>query len=143
MGLGGRTRQGRSRRAGGTVTPAEPPSVSIPLPDGARFDVWHEHRLCATIYPSGRPVTAIPHDTDEYRATAARVGLTGPQATWLLTLTHELGHSLVGWPRPSPVLWALAHGQPADLPEHYEEESHVMAAQAALVALLKSFRPAP
>lgn len=124
------------------MTPPEPPSVSIPLPDGARFEVWHGRHFCATVYADGTAVPARPHDTPEYRATADALGYTGPRAGWAMCVFHELTHSLLAAPAPSPVLWALAHGEPADGPEHYAEEGRVLDAQRALTGLLQSFRAA-
>lgn len=65
----------------------------------------------STRFPDGTSVPAVPHATEEYQATAARLGYGSDVA--MLCREHELLHTIVmetlGFPH-SPTLWAVAHG---------------------------------
>lgn len=84
--------------------------ASIHVDDGR---CWLE-----TVFFDGSRVPACPEDTDEYRATALRLGYGAD--TWSMCRDHELGHSWLAVSRGvgefaarldySPTLWAVAHG---------------------------------
>lgn len=92
-------------------------------------------RGCMTVLPDGKRVPACPHDTDEYRATAERLGY-GADTT-RMCIEHELAHNwldhALGMP-VSPVMHAVAHGEP-DCALHGLAEDAVMALQAYANAL--------
>jgi hypothetical protein len=100
-----------------------------------RFDFDHSRGYCQTVFPDGKFVPAVPHDTDEYRATAAELGYGAH--TIQMCFDHELIHTLLaeaGGLDYSPVLRHVADEENSDLSEREsgEEEAHVMAFQKIL-----------
>lgn len=99
-----------------------------------RFEVWPAERYCRTVFPDGSVVHATPEDTDEYRATAERLGYGAD--TWRMCFEHELMHSMVSRAEGfslSPVLADVAHGRGGS-PAHAIEETKVMEFQRKLNA---------
>lgn len=64
-----------------------------------------------TVFQDGTKVTAVPEDSDEYRAKAARYGY-GDQVA-ALSREHEILHTFLAerlWNHASHALWGVAHG---------------------------------
>lgn len=90
-------------------------------------------------YPDGTSYAAQPHDTEHYDMIAARCGYSVPawsddawKARMAYCREHEVLHHLVGawfYDGPSPVLWALAHGQDVSPAAAALEEAMVMTCQ--------------
>ena len=93
------------------------------------IDIWDWGLV--TRLPDGAELHACPHDTDEYRATAKRLGY--GDDTLLQCQKHEMGHtvlSVLAGLEHSPTLWHVAHGSTF---EHWrEEEAAVFAFQTYL-----------
>lgn len=74
--------------------------------------IFEDTHYLETAFPDGTKVPAAPQDTDDYRATAFRLGY--GTDTWAMCREHELAHTelaeLLGLPY-SPTLWAVAHGE--------------------------------
>jgi hypothetical protein len=63
-----------------------------------------------TAFPDGSGFGAFPHDEPDYRELSRRLGY---DSTMDYCWQHEVCHNLVEqevFGRPSPILWALAHG---------------------------------
>jgi hypothetical protein len=113
--------------------------VTGEVPEVRRFGkvtvrIYHAHHYLETELPDGTIVPAAPHDTDEYRATAQKLGY--GDDTWRLCREHELAHSELAEAlglEYSPTLWAVAHGQHGGIPgspgEMAAEEDLVLAIQ--------------
>jgi hypothetical protein len=93
---------------------------------------WTDGHHSCTTFADGTRVPAAPQDNAEYRYRAALLGYGGD--TGKLSAVHEFTHSFLaarmGLP-VSPVLWAVAHGEPR-LANADEEEAVVLAFQAFL-----------
>lgn len=75
-----------------------------------------------TAFPDGSGYGAFPHDTDEYREVARRMGYGAD--TMAYCWEHEVCHAFIEQEvsgRPSPILWALAHGRRHPDSTVYEE----------------------
>lgn len=89
-----------------------------------------------TVFHDGTKVTAVPEDTDEYRANAQNLGYGSDIAA--LSREHEILHTFLAerWrDTGSPALWAVAHGQQGAIAPRWvqeEEEAEVLAFQALL-----------
>jgi SAM-dependent methyltransferase len=89
-----------------------------------------------TCYHDGTRVTAIPEDSDQYRANAMELGYGMDTAS--LSRDHEILHTFLAEALgygSSPTLWAVAHnfeGETAQLWEQEEEESWTLAFQSYL-----------
>lgn len=96
--------------------------------------IFDEDHFLETVFHDGTRVPASPEDTDQYRATARRLGY--GIDTWALCRDHELSHTqlaeLLGLPY-SPTLWAVAHGHywgiPGRMGEMMAEGNMVLAYQ--------------
>ena len=92
------------------------------------LDYYPEMRYCETVFTDGPTIGATPHDTDEYRERAQRLGY--GDDTMRMCVYHEIFHTLVSemvglqW---SPILRALATGKEA---VDNREEDAVLAMQA-------------
>jgi hypothetical protein len=79
---------------------------------GCLVRVFNHARYVETVFPDATKVPAVPHETEEYRATATRLGY--GDDVWRLCREHEMAHTelseLLGEPH-SRTLWAVAHGQ--------------------------------
>jgi hypothetical protein len=85
---------------------------------------------CETRYDDGTAFGAHPHDTHHYHVIAHRLGYGDDILSY--AREHEVCHHLVGetfFGGPSPVVWALAHGQQVDPSAAALEEAMVMAVQ--------------
>lgn len=90
----------------------------------------HDSGLTVTRFMDGTFVEALPHDTDEYRARAAELGY--GKDTAAMSREHELAHAILARELRlpvSPVLWAVAHGEPPPTDNAWEEAA-VLAFQA-------------
>lgn len=92
----------------------------------------YAQRVITTFY-DGSSLVACPEDNDEYRARAASLGYTDPDATWQMCHAHELTHTALAHElglKHSPALWHAAH---PELPFNAElidyEERIVLALQ--------------
>lgn len=98
----------------------------IRIDDGAR---WME-----TVYEDNTRAPATPQDTDEYRATTARLGYGAD--TWRQCREHEILHTWVALKMGmthSVILWNVAHGGGKRWPTGGpEEEARVMGFQRLL-----------
>lgn len=77
------------------------------------LEIPEEHRI-ETHFDDGTVAHGVPHDTDEYRATARALGY--GDNVWQLTVEHEILHTAIAEMRGehhSGSLWAQAH-KPAD-----------------------------
>jgi hypothetical protein len=75
-----------------------------------------------TQFPSGQGWGAVPHRTPSYRRLASKLGYRRNIIAYCLE--HDFLHSFIEQElndRPSPVIHALAHGQPAPRTTAYEE----------------------
>lgn len=94
----------------------------------------HVAHWMETVYEDGTRAPAAPQDTDEYRATAARLGY--GTDTWRQCVEHEVLHTWVALKmgRPhSTILWNVAHGGAKRWPPGgREEEAHAMGLQRFL-----------
>ena len=121
----GATATGRHAAVGDQVEVINLGQVQIRIFGGQHF--------LETVFPDGTRVPAIPQDTDEYRATAQRLGY--GTDIWALCREHEIAHTLVARAlglEYSPTLWAVAHGRTVrtELPgEMAAEEDLVLAYQ--------------
>lgn len=90
--------------------------------------IFEDARYLETLFEDGTKVGAAPQDTDDYRATAERLGYGAD--TWSMCREHEIAHTFVtqalGLPY-SPTLWAVAHGHHNG--EMWAEEELVLAYQ--------------
>jgi hypothetical protein len=67
---------------------------------------------CLTCFADGSRIGAYPHDTPHYHVIAHRTGYGDDLLAYCRE--HELAHALTQellHDRPSPILWALAHGE--------------------------------
>ncbi len=81
-------------------------------------------------YADGASYGAQPHDTHHYHLVAHRCGYGDDVMAY--AREHEVFHHLVGarfYGGPSPVLWALAHGQDVTPEAAAVEEAMVMTCQ--------------
>jgi hypothetical protein len=75
-----------------------------------------------TQYTGGQGYGAVPSDDPSYRALAKRLGYGDDILAYCLE--HDFLHSFIEqelFDRPSPILYALAHGYPAPSTTAYEE----------------------
>lgn len=104
---------------------------------GCLVRIFDQAHYVETIFPDGTKVPAAPQDSDEYRATAQRIGY--GTDTWRMCLEHEIAHTgllqSLGLPY-SPTLWAVAHGQHDGIPGSPGE----MAAEEDLVLAFQTWR---
>ena len=73
---------------------------------------WRDDGAVWTTFEDGAECPATSHDTHHYHVIAHRLGYGDDVAAY--TFEHELMHSFVSeWfhDKPSPVLWAIAHGE--------------------------------
>lgn len=96
---------------------------------------------CYSTFRDGSSYGAHPHDTPDYNEVAQRCGYQGvwdglPDLSGLARLAfcreHEVCHHLIGeriYGGPSPVLWALAHGEEVAPEDAVLEELAVQALQ--------------
>ncbi len=78
---------------------------------------------CITKFFDGTETAAWPHDSDDYRTIADRLGYGSD--TLAYCREHEILHSLTQeWlhDRPSPVLWGVAHNKMLTARQSIEEE---------------------
>lgn len=97
---------------------------------GVRMRVFDEDQYLETIFADDSKVPAAPQQTEDYRATAERLGY--GVDTWLMCKEHEEAHTTLLQSlglRYSPTLWAVAHGHHAAIPDSPGE----MAAEEDLV----------
>jgi hypothetical protein len=86
---------------------------------------------CVTRFPDGTEVHAHPSHTDEQAGAARALGYSHVGE---MTRDHDLLHSVIAEARGlpySPVLWALAHGEPA--PEGADDEERLVLLAQRLV----------
>jgi hypothetical protein len=99
--------------------------------------IFEDEHYLETVFPDGSRVPAAPHDSDEYRATAASLGY--GEDTWRLCREHEIAHTTLlqrlGL-KYSPTLWAVAHGAHGKIPNSPGE----MAAEEKLVLAYQEWR---
>lgn len=97
---------------------------------GVKVRIFEDAHYLETVLRDGATVPAAPHDTDEYRATAAALGY--GDDVWRLCREHEVAHTTLMQRlglQYSPTLWAVAHGAHGRIPESPGE----MAAEEKLV----------
>jgi hypothetical protein len=85
---------------------------------------------CVTRFPDGAEIGAYPHETCHYAVIAHRCGYGDDLLAYCQE--HELAHALTQeflHDRPSPILWALAHGKTPTGKEAAEEEMFAQAFQ--------------
>ena len=73
---------------------------------------WRDDGAVWTTFNDGSECPATSHDTHHYHVIAHRLGYGDDIASY--TLEHEVMHSFVSewfYDKPSPVLWAIAHGK--------------------------------
>jgi len=81
-----------------------------------------EGRYVETVFADGAKVSAMPHDTPEYRQHARELGYGDDTAA--MSREHEVCHSLIAEARGedvSPTLFAVAHNEPANTLHYFEE----------------------
>jgi hypothetical protein len=107
---------------------------------GVKVRVFEDDHYLETVFADGSTVPAAPHDTPEYRATAAATGYSDD--TWRLCREHEIAHTTLMQSlglHYSPTLWAVAHGAEGKIPDSPGE----MAAEENLVLAYQAWRGWP
>ena len=95
------------------------------------FDIWCDSVV--TRFADGTECAGTPHETPDYLARAMRLGYGNDIMAYLRD--HELAHNLIAqelWDKPSPVLHAVAKGQPLSFAEADPEERLVINFQGFL-----------
>ena len=101
-----------------------------------RYTADYAQGWSRTEFPDGACCWAVPHATDDYRATAERLGYAGDTAA--LSREHEFCHNFLArrlFRSHSPTLWAVAHpDDPGNVPlwQQEQEEALVMEFQRCL-----------
>jgi hypothetical protein len=100
-----------------------------------------ESSTVITRFPDGTEAHACPHDTPEYHAHA--VEKTGEDDILRYCLEHDVAHVLIGEAAggPSPVLWAIAHGEDTTGPLFDLEEAAAQALQKFLTVQARRANP--
>lgn len=91
-------------------------SVEIMRLHSCLVRIFDQAHYLETVFPDGHKVGAAPEDTDEYRATAERIGYGAD--TWKLCRDHEMAHTVLMQTLGlaySPTLWAVAHGEAKEI----------------------------
>lgn len=103
---------------------------------GCVVRIWFERQYLETIFPDQTRVPAAPNFDPDSRRLAAELGYgDGPDATWRMSLQHELAHTVVAEHLGQPfslALWLTAHGAVGRRGVISGEEGRVLALQAFL-----------
>lgn len=104
---------------------------------GCKVWIWPDDRYLETIFPDGCKVPAAPNFDPASRALALELGYGDAlDATWRLSLWHEVCHSLLAEHLGQPfsfTLWAVAHHVRAERGLMHDEEQRVLALQRLIM----------